>query len=89
MVPTTFRESNRTLAPPPSMTEDECSPLPVWSDGRQCISCWRLTWRERLSALLVGRVWLSVIGGYSQPPVWLSAKRTVFVKPDPQAQSER
>ena len=31
------------------------------------ISCWALTWRERLQVLRTGRVWLHVIG--RQPPV--------------------
>jgi len=40
--------------------------LPVFRiqmDGRPAsVSCWRLTWKERLQALLFGRVWLIVLG---------------------------
>lgn len=82
MKPIKFEESNKTLLKPSSMTDEECSSLPVFTDGRQCISCWRLTWMERLSALLFGRVWLCVLSGHTQPPVWLACKKTVFVKED-------
>lgn len=76
MEPSTFPEKTRTLQPPPGM--DNCVPLDVYSDGLQCISCWRPTWRERLSVLFFGRVWLQVWFGESQPPVAVSAQRSLF-----------
>lgn len=33
-------------------------PLPAYTDERETISCWRLTWRERLAVLWHGRLWL-------------------------------
>lgn len=33
-------------------------PLPAYLDAEQTISCWRLTWRERLTLLFSGRLWL-------------------------------
>ena len=33
-------------------------PLPAYSNERETISCWRLTWRERLTILWRGRFWL-------------------------------
>ena len=33
-------------------------PLPAYTDERETISCWRLTWRERLTVLWRGRLWL-------------------------------
>lgn len=33
-------------------------PLPAYTDHEQTISCWRLTWRERLRVLWSGRLWL-------------------------------
>ena len=47
--------------------EPDVGDLHAWSDGREQISCWRLSWRERLAVLFSGRVWLRVIG--RQPPV--------------------
>lgn len=78
MIPTEFPESNKTLTKPQGMTDDECGSLPVYNDGAQSISCWRMSWRERLSALLRGRVWLQVYAGRTQPPVSLTAAKTIF-----------
>lgn len=78
MEPQAFPEANRTLVKPPSMTDEECGSLPVWTDGTTCVSCWKLTLRERLSALIHGRVWLGVLTGGTQPPVWLLAQKTVM-----------
>lgn len=33
-------------------------PLPAYTDREQTISCWQLTWRERLRVLFTGRLWL-------------------------------
>jgi hypothetical protein len=52
--------------------------LHVWSDGEQCVSCWKMSWRERLSAFLFGCVWLSCLSGRSQVPVALWASRNGF-----------
>jgi hypothetical protein len=60
------------------------APLPVWTDGRQVVSCWKLSWRERLSALLFGRVWVAVLSGHTQPPVFIRAVRT-FLRKNPDA----
>lgn len=79
--PTKFDEANRNLKPE-NMTDEECSSLWVYSDGSQCISCWKMTWKQRISALLHGRIWLSVISGYTHPPVWLDCGKTVFIKED-------
>jgi hypothetical protein len=33
-------------------------PLPAYTDARETITCWGLTWRERFGVLLTGRLWL-------------------------------
>lgn len=33
-------------------------PLPAYTDAKETISCWALTWRERLRVLFTGRLWL-------------------------------
>lgn len=79
MKPIQFKYANWRLdAPAGEYSENVAGidPLPVWTDGEQCVSCWRLSWRERLAALLFGRVWLSVLGGSTQPPVCIEASRT-------------
>lgn len=82
MKPVTFPEKTVDLQRPPSMTEEECQPLPVFRDGERCISCWRPTLRERLRILFTGQVWLHVWFGNSQPPVYVGAEYP-FVRPQP------
>jgi hypothetical protein len=77
MMPDRFPEKNKTLGAPASM-QDSCDPLDVWTDGKVCISRWRMTWRERIAALVFGRVWVRVYSGASQPPIALQSMRTVF-----------
>jgi hypothetical protein len=81
MEPMNFEQANKNLLKPVGMTDEECGSLPVFSDGTQCISLWKMTWRERLSALLFGKVWLWVISGQTQPPVALLAANGIFEQP--------
>jgi len=83
MTPVKFKEQNQQLGPPPGMSEEECQPLPVFTDGKQCISCWELSKEDIEKVNKTGRIWLSVMSGLTQPPVWLSTEETVFVdQPD-------
>ncbi|MPM95042.1 hypothetical protein SDC9_142193 [bioreactor metagenome] len=80
MEPIKFKEANCELKKPSDMTDEECSSLPVYRDGRDCISCWKLSFIERFRALIFGRIWLGVLNGWTQPPVRLWARKTVFYK---------
>jgi hypothetical protein len=80
MTPTAFAEQNKTLTKPEGVTDEECRSLPVYNDGMQSVSCWRMSWRERLSALWHGKIWLQIYAGRTQPPVSLTAARTIFAK---------
>lgn len=73
-----FKHANRNLQKPPSMTDEECSSLWVFTDTKMCVSCWKLNWKERLAVLFFGNIWLGVLSGETQPPVWLDCVRTVF-----------
>lgn len=67
MTPIKFPQANRTFAKdqPPylPLPAHYREPLPArYADGSpegEVISCWKLTWRERLKMLLVGKLWLS------------------------------
>jgi hypothetical protein len=83
MEPMAFKEANKILMKPHGMTDEQCSSLPIYNDGIQCISCWKMTWRERISALLFGRIWLWVVSGVTQPPVALEARKNIFTKRNP------
>jgi len=69
MKPISFPEQTQVLKKPSSMTDEECTPLPVYNDGKNSISCWRGGFRDRLRFLFTGKMWLWVISGSSQPPV--------------------
>ena len=82
MKPIKFKEATKNLLKPENMTDEECSSLWVYNDGQECVSCWRLTWKERIKALLFGKVWLGVLSGFTQPPVWMVCDKTVFAQED-------
>lgn len=74
MTPISFPAANKILTGPPGSQGIE--PLPVHTDGRQCLSCWSLTWKERLQVALHGRVWLCTLTGATQPPVWIDVSKS-------------
>lgn len=65
------------------MTDNKCASLHVWSDGKQCVSCWKPTIKERLNILFGGKVWLGVLSGKTQPPVFVSGARVFNKAPFP------
>lgn len=79
MKPIDFPQSTKVLQKPSTMSDNECSSLHVWNDGKQCVSCWKPTFKERMNILFGGKVWLGVLSGKTQPPVFVSGEM-VFVK---------
>lgn len=63
MRPIKFKESNVVFA----KDQKEYLPLPAWrdSDGT-VISCWGLSFKERIKLLFSGRVWLRLLT-YNKP----------------------
>ena len=78
MNPIEFEGRTNLLLRPDNMTEDECGNLPIFTDNKFCVSCWKPTIRERLSILLFGKVWLWVYSGSTQPPVAIEARKTIL-----------
>jgi hypothetical protein len=77
MKPWNFAEANRLLEAPSnweSHKHGECQPLPIYHDNGLMMSCWSLSWRERLRVLFSGRLWLTIVGD-AHPPVVLSAEQ--------------
>jgi len=60
MEPITFDQQNVVFAE----DQPEYLPLPAWRgpppDG-PVVSCWKLSWRERLEVLVGGKVWLKLL----------------------------
>ncbi|MFA6714991.1 MAG: hypothetical protein WCS27_06420 [Victivallaceae bacterium] len=77
MIPVDFKERNRTLVKPDSMTDEECISLPVFTNGQVCVSCWEMSEEEKQELLKTGKVWLSVWSGATQPPVCVTAKNPI------------
>lgn len=71
MKPIKFKEATKVLQRPATMTDAECASLHVWSDGKQCISCWKPSFAERVRILFGGKVYLGVMSGSTQPPVFV------------------
>jgi hypothetical protein len=80
MKPIDFPQSTKVLQKPGTMTDEECASLHVWSDGKQCVSKWHLSPWERVKVLFGQDIWLGVMSGKTQPPVFLAAER-VFEQP--------
>lgn len=81
MKPSKFKESTISLEKPESMTDNECGSLSIYQaqDGT-CISLWKASFWSRIKFLFHGRIWLGVLSGNTQPPVWLDYTYTVFEK---------
>lgn len=72
MKPVNFKTSNLVLGKPPSMTEEECEPLPVFKGHKEFISCWELTDEEIEALRNDPRVWVWVYSDVFHPPIALS-----------------
>lgn len=66
--PTEFSEQNLLLGPAEG-TEEYVQPLPVFSNGQTCTSCWELTDEEIAEITRTRRVWVTVMAGRTQPPI--------------------
>lgn len=63
MEPVGFKEQNCTYAE----NQPEYLDLPVHkTEDGQVISCWKLTWKERIKMLLTGKIWWFVFT-FNQP----------------------
>lgn len=80
MKPIEFKERNKLLYKPINLTDLNCRSLAVFTNGKVCISCWKLTLWERMKALFMGRIWLTVLSGMTQHPVKLACEWTAFEK---------
>lgn len=75
MKPIDFPEANSKLL---AGEIPECTDLPTFKDGERIISKWRMSWRERLSALFFGTAFVYVRSRNTSPPIFTTAKRSVF-----------
>jgi hypothetical protein len=78
MKPKHFKEAHVNLLKPSDMTAEECSSLWVYREDNTCISLWTMPFWDRLKFLFHGHIWLGILSGQTQPPVWLQGKKTIF-----------
>lgn len=77
--PINFKYSNKILQPSNRKYSKNISgvdPLPIWTDGEQCVSCWKLSFTERLKAFIFGNIWLSLLSGETQFPAYIEASKS-------------
>lgn len=55
----------------------DCEDLPVYKDGERIVSRWKMSWRERLSALFFGTVFVHVRSPKTSPPIGLRVGRGI------------
>jgi len=78
--PKYFKEAQVELKKPESMTDGECDSLWVCRSEGTCISLWSASFFERLKFLFHGNIWIGILSGATQPPIWLDIKKNVFIK---------
>ena len=71
--PVDFKGSNKVWKGFTKEDGTEVWDLQTLTQGDNIVSCWKLTWYERLLTLLTGRVWLGVMA-HRQPPVWVTGR---------------
>ena len=62
MEPIEFAEANKLWAE----DQPEYLPLHTWSDERETISLWHVSWWERIYIFITGRIWLRQLN-FDQP----------------------
>lgn len=74
--PANWHGANKTLGPPRGKDETQVGSLPVFTNGVQCVSCWELSDEELAEVVRSKRVFLVVMYGQSQPPVYVGTEET-------------
>lgn len=80
MKPISFPEANSQLL---AGGIPDCGDLPVFKDGSQIVSKWKMTWRERFSALFHGTAFVYVFSSRTSPPIAITVAKQVFTATEP------
>lgn len=68
--PIHFEGVNKVLTAPEGCTEP-VREMPVFTNGTTCISCWKFSAEELAEIAATGQVWVSVMSGGTQPPIFV------------------
>lgn len=66
--PIDFKQANKEITGANGIGD-----LPVHDDGVSMVSCWQISFRERLKILFRGRVYVAILGDL-HPPIWLDTE---------------
>lgn len=81
MQPVPFKQSNKKLEASTEIAKNYyCKPMDVYTDGEICISRWKIGFLDRIRLLFYGHIWVGILNGGKQNPMWLDACETVFYK---------
>ena len=71
-----FKEANKTYA----KNQPEYLSIDVLDDGEQVISCWKLSFIEKMRVLFTGNIWLSLLMfGNPLTPSRMTTKKKDFI----------
>lgn len=70
-----FEGANRKLGPPRGA--ENVGDLYTYTNGHCSVSCWQLTPEEIAEVARTGRLYVSILSGTSQPPVFLGGEEEV------------
>lgn len=73
--PVKFAGYNAELQPPKG--SENVSALPIYRNGLCCVSAWELNDEELAEITRTKRVFVSVMSGPTQPPVYAGSERSV------------
>ncbi len=76
--PVTFREANAILGPPVG-EQESVTPLPILRRDGRLVSCWRPSAAELEEIVRTGRIWLSIWGERTQPPVYVTGHQAEVI----------
>ena len=73
MKPIKFKEQTGTL-----FGRWDIKPLPIFEADGKIVSCWRLSIKEKIKALLFGKIWLIVKSEKTHPPISMICDKSGF-----------
>lgn len=75
--PTDWYGRNKILKAPKGTTEEQVCDLPIFSNGVVCVSRWQLSEQALKEAAETGCLFISIMSGDTQPPVFVGSHNEV------------
>lgn len=75
--PVEWNGANAGLGAPKGMDALSCSSLPVFKNGINCVSCWKLDEAEIAEIIKTKCIFVSLWSGKTQPPIYVGTEENV------------